>query len=85
MGTHKFAKFRLGEDELADIALKSKTPLAVLVALGGVGDADARGGGEPFTHSVAMVYQATHCTHPSFRKIHSRKKGLVNLYSSWKK
>ena len=26
--------------------LKRKTPLAVLVALGGVGDADARGGGE---------------------------------------
>jgi hypothetical protein len=26
--------------------LNRKTPLAVLVALGGVGDADARGGGE---------------------------------------
>ena len=38
--------------------LKRKTPLAVLVALGGVGDADARGGGEPDARAVAFKPQS---------------------------
>jgi len=51
----KFAEFRLGADELADIALERKTPFALLVAFGGVGDTDARGGGEPEPHDLRIM------------------------------
>ena len=36
---------------------KRKTPLAVLVALGGVGDADARGGGELDARAGARIFR----------------------------
>ena len=42
----------------AGYRLASKTPLAVLVALGGVGDADARGGGELDSRAVAFKPEA---------------------------
>ena len=35
-----------------------KTPFALLVAFGGVGDADARGGGEPEPRTVAFKPKA---------------------------
>ena len=42
------------------IMLKRKAPLAVLVALGGVGDADARGGGELDPRAVIPLSPLPH-------------------------
>ena len=47
----------LGCNEII-ILLKRKAPFAFLVALGGVGDADARGGGELDARAVAFKPEA---------------------------